>query len=77
MLALSLFAPRVQEWRANRDDIRERSARIAALERDRDQLRARLARASTPTALEEQARRLGLIMPGERAWLVDGLPEAP
>jgi cell division protein FtsB len=50
-----------------------RDAEVAALERENARLKARRAELQDPRALEREARRLGMVKPGERAYVVEGL----
>ena len=47
--------------------------RLEQLERENARLRARKAELKNPRALEREARRLGMVKPGERAYVVEGL----
>ncbi|HEX2017196.1 MAG TPA: septum formation initiator family protein [Solirubrobacteraceae bacterium] len=49
-------------------------AEISRLERENAQLRLRRAALHSPVTLEREARKLGMIRPGERAYVIDGLP---
>lgn len=51
----------------------QRVADVRALKAERRSLQHRLAQASTPEALEQEARRLGLVRPGERLFIVKGI----
>jgi cell division protein FtsB len=51
-----------------------RQADVAALTRTNAALRAQLATLGTPAALERDARNLGLVRPGEKEFVVFGLP---
>lgn len=52
-----------------------RTAELTQLERENAALRARQRELHDPVALEREARRLGMLKPGERAFVVDGLPK--
>ena len=52
-----------------------RHRQVLALERTHRQLRAREALLARPSTLEAQARNLGLVLPGEREYVVRGLPD--
>jgi cell division protein FtsB len=58
---------------STKHDLANRVADVKALEAQRRELQHRLADASTPEALERQARRLGLVRPGERLFIVKGI----
>lgn len=51
-----------------------RSAEVQALEAQKRSLERRLARAGSRDALIRQARRLSLVKPGERLYIVKGIP---
>ena len=51
-----------------------RQAELTQLERENATLRARQRELRDPRALEREARRLGMVKPGERAYVVEGLP---
>ena len=56
-----------------RGELRDERAKLAQLEQRRDELQGPARRPSdTPEVLETRARELGLIKPGERAFLVRG-----
>jgi cell division protein FtsB len=55
-------------------DSSRRQADVAALARTNVQLRGELADLGTPAALERDARSLGLVRPGEKEFVVFGLP---
>jgi cell division protein FtsB len=46
---------------------------LAQLKQERVDLRAQLDDASSPVTLEREARRLGMVRPGEHAYVVHGL----
>ena len=54
----------------------KREAEVRALEREREALTARLAVARTDAFAEREARKLGLVRPGERLFIVTGLDES-
>ena len=59
----------VDTWRESKT----RSAQVSELERENERLRKRAAELRNPRALEREARRLGMVKPGERAYVVEGL----
>lgn len=69
----------VQPIRAYMDaseDVAERKAEVAALKRKQAELTRRLELAQTDEFLMREARRsLGLVRPGERLFIVTGLPK--
>jgi cell division protein FtsB len=56
-----------------RRQVAERKAELAVLERDQARLERRLAASDTDQFVEQEARRLGLVRPGERLFIVRGL----
>ena len=57
-------------WR----EAKAKRAEVAALQREHRRLRARRAALHDPRVLEREARRLGMVRLGERAFVVEGLP---
>ena len=58
-----------------RSALNERSDEVTQLRQQRERLRARLADSSTVTALAREARRMRLVRPGERIFIVKGVEE--
>jgi cell division protein FtsB len=54
-------------------ELERRAADVRALEEERSTIERRLARAADSYAVERQARRLGLVRPGERLFVVKGV----
>ena len=57
-------------WR----EARHRSAQLASMERENLQLRARRASLGQASTIQAEARRLGMVLPGERAYVMQNLP---
>ena len=55
--------------------LNERVAEVDGLRAEKSRLEARLARAATLEALAQEARRMNLVRPGERLYIVKGIPE--
>lgn len=67
----------VNPARSYLDTLREanrRQAQVRALERRHERLAARRRALADPQVLEAMARRLGMVKPGERPYVVRGLP---
>lgn len=62
------LATYVQQWISARHD----RAQLQGLEVENTTLRRRAHELSKPGAIDEQARRLGMIKPGERPYVVEG-----
>jgi cell division protein FtsB len=63
---LSTYVETKRELDRRATEVRELEGEVTALER-------RLAAARRPDAVERQARRLGLVRPGERLFVVKGI----
>ena len=50
--------------------LEERAAQVRSLRAERDELARQVAESDTPEALARRARRLGLVKPGERLFIV-------
>lgn len=70
-LLLGYVGP-VRGYLAQRAELRDESAKLAVLEQDRDTLRRQIAELNKADVLEARARAIGLIKPGERAFIVRG-----
>ena len=69
VIALSYVSP-LRAYREARDEVEARRAEVAKLEQKRRELRKRLAYARTDAFVEREARKLGLVRPGERLFIV-------
>jgi cell division protein FtsB len=58
-----------------RGTLEKRTAEVQALERQRRALERRLAAETSNAALVRDARRLGYVKPGERLYIVKGIPD--
>ena len=54
-----------------------RHAELKALQRTNHKLRARRRALGDPRVVQAEARRLGMVRPGERPFVVMGLPKGP
>jgi len=70
VVALLYVGPLSSFWSARGEAAHRRAKENAALRIRRDALR-------NGGALEEEARRLGMIRPGERPFVVENLPKGP
>ena len=71
---LALYVKPVLSWWSTREESQKRGAEVSALEAENERLRKRRAELKDPRMLEQEARQLGMIKPGERAYVVEGLP---
>jgi cell division protein FtsB len=72
-----LYAGPARSYWATRHEAKQRSAEVAMLKRENARLRARRAMLREPSALEREARRLGMVRPGERPYVLEHLPKGP
>jgi cell division protein FtsB len=72
VIALGYVQP-LRAYLEARGEVEVRSAEIATLERARDTLERRLEFTGTDAFIEREARRLGLVRPGERLFIVKGV----
>ena len=71
---LALYVPPVVHWiEQSRTAAHERS-QVKSLQAEHDALQARLRQLHRPNAVEIEARKLGMVAPGEKAYVVRGLP---
>lgn len=63
----------VRSYLHARDQVEARQAELRTLERERQELARRLALSETDQFVEQEARRIGLVRPGERLFIVKGL----
>jgi cell division protein FtsB len=73
LLVCLLYARPLRSYLNAKHDLSSRAAEVRSLAAEKRDLQHRLAQASTPAALERQARRLGLVRPGERLFIVKGI----
>ena len=52
----------------------QKRAEVQKLKQENERLRKRREALRDPASLEREARRLGMVRPGERAYVVKGLP---
>jgi cell division protein FtsB len=69
-----LYVNPARSWLHTRSEAAARHAEVQRLQREHDVLLARRRALGDPQALEADARRLGMVRPGERAYVVRGLP---
>jgi cell division protein FtsB len=70
-LYLSAGISLLSTWKEAKGD----SAQLAALERQHAVLAAQHATLSGPGTLVKEARRLGMMRPGEQIYMISGLPD--
>jgi cell division protein FtsB len=70
---IALYVNPLRSWWSTRQEAKARGAEVTKLEQENERLRAARARLKDPRMLENEARRLGMVKPGERAFVVEGL----
>ena len=78
VILLAVAVGYVQPLRAYRDataDVAAQKAQIDQIERSNATLEQRIEETETPAFVEREARKLGLVKPGERLFIVTGVDE--
>jgi cell division protein FtsB len=73
-IGLSYIHP-LRSYEAARGRVEHRRSDLAALERQNAELEQRLALSGKELFVEREARRIGLVRPGERLYIVKGVEE--
>ena len=55
----------------------QRRGEVAMLKRENERMRARRAALQGSSATEREARRLGMVKPGEHPYVIEHLPKGP
>jgi cell division protein FtsB len=71
---LFLYVNPLRTYFATRGESDRRQGQVTALEREHARLEARKRALGDPGVVEAEARRLGMVRPGERAFVVRNLP---
>ena len=74
LVLLYLYAGAIRSLFVTRSAAATRRAQVVALERQNADLRRRRAALHSPATLEAAARQLGMVRPGERGYVIQGLP---
>ena len=74
VLVAFLYYKPLRSYFETREELARRSAEVRALAEEKRALEARLAAQATTAALAREARRLGYVKPGERLYIVKGIP---
>ena len=72
-LVLYLYIGPALSWISTYKEAGRQRAQVAELRAQNDRLRERKKELTAPGALEREARRLGMVKAGERAYIVEGL----
>ncbi|MEJ7718693.1 MAG: hypothetical protein WKF31_12285 [Thermoleophilaceae bacterium] len=71
---LLLYIAPVSHWMTQSRTAGDYRAEVHRLVVERERLRGRIATLGRPDGLEREARKLGMVRRGERAWVIEGLP---
>jgi cell division protein FtsB len=74
---LFLYVGPARSYWSTVQEAKHRRADVSKLKRENAKLRARRASLRSPAALEREVRRLGMVRPGERSYVVKHLPKGP
>ena len=70
-----LYYQPLSSYLETRATLNERTAEVQLLRQERSRLQARLEHSATVAALSREARRMSLVRPGERLFIVKGVAE--
>ena len=70
-----LYYQPLSSYLQTRSALNERTAEVERLRGERQRLQARLADSETVTALAREARRMRLVRPGEKIFIVKGVAQ--
>ena len=74
-LVLYLYIGPARSWVSTWSEARQKREEVAALRSENERLKVRRDDLRRRSALEREARRLGMVKAGERAYIIEGLPE--
>jgi cell division protein FtsB len=72
-----LYVGPAHSWYVTWRDAHAKRAEVRGLRAENHRLRARRAELLKPSTLEREARALGMVRPGERPYIVQGLGAGP
>ena len=72
-LVLYLYIGPALTWMSTYKEAARQRQAVAEIKQENERLRERKAELSAPGAIEREARRLGMVKAGERAYIVEGL----
>jgi len=75
MLVAFLYYRPLTSYVQTRGDVQRRQDEVAGLQAEKARLDQKLARSNGVAALRREARRIGYVRPGERLFIVKGIPE--
>lgn len=75
VLVVYLYIGPTANWFATLKESKRRQAQVAVLKRENARLVARRDALRRPSTLEAEARSLGMVRAGEKAYVITGLPK--
>jgi cell division protein FtsB len=76
LLLIYLYINPLRTWLSTWHDAHAKRSQVSALQREHKELVDRAHALRSPGSIETEARRLGMVKPDERAYVVHGLPTA-
>jgi cell division protein FtsB len=73
-IVLLLYISPLHRWLTQRSLASQETQQLHQLQQQNKQLRSNIKRLHDPAALEQEARKLGMVRRGEREYVVGGLP---
>jgi cell division protein FtsB len=73
VLVAFLYWKPLHTYLRTKHELQTRDAQVAELRQEKTKLQKKIAQAGTDPELVRQARRLGLVKPGERLFIVRGI----
>jgi cell division protein FtsB len=70
---IGLYVNPLRNYVSTWKESKARAEQVAQLEQENARLKKRRAELRDPRALEREARKLGMVRPGERAYVIEGL----
>ena len=74
-LVLYLYIGPARNWVSTWSEARQKREEVATLRAENERLQARRDDLRRASSLEREARRLGMVKAGERAYIIEGLPK--
>ena len=74
-LVLYLYVGPMRTWVSTWHEAKQKRQEVATLRAENEKLRVHEASLQRNSSLEREARRLGMVKAGERAYIVEGLPK--
>jgi cell division protein FtsB len=73
-IVLLLYISPLHRWVTQRSLAKQETQQLHQLQQQNRQLRTSIKRLHNPSALEAEARKLGMVRRGEREYVIQGLP---